>query len=538
MPIKDPEKRREYFRNYMDIRRKTESVKPYIEDVNPDVKLAQPFILGTWAELSNDIITTYFFNGRIIRGEVGQPPIFQDFTEGGNWMVYGGGGRALEDGGGGKKADFLRFGQLGVDWQVGAEEIMPTAGHELEETIEMILHPDMVYDTAHTNFANPFEQYIRQHPDEAMELLQAKLKILTELCQRSKSMDNEIRKSFAMEKNGDEVVISTKNPDRSGDRVIPSGAVLDNYLKNPVIMWIHDYSGRTASQGIPIAKCPYVRGEGDRLISGPPVFLPDDPFAQRVKNAWDQGFIQTASIGFKPIEYEANSFGGNDYTKWELLEWSLAPIPMNAEAMRIAKSMGFEDLVSKPEVTDNYVRIPVEDPDKHKGHKIRPMDISKPKGIKALYCVDDKKIITYLFDVDKWTQAKAEEWVKEHKKAIVSQQELADEFDYLKSILCGMESVAPENKELALLIQNEISRITGSDMPVDIKTKSDLATVLKFCKSLMDSHHEAHNAHYGIVKDTLIKCIKDLGGDEVPKPEEPIEHAYKTVTELLEKHRR
>ena len=67
--------------------------------------------------------------------------------------------------------------------------------------------------------------------------------------------------------------------------------------------------------------------------------------------------------------------------------------------------------IRKPETTEKYHRIPV-----NKTCKITAtIDISEKKGIKALYCGKEKEIATYLFDVKKWTMAKAKEWVKEQK---------------------------------------------------------------------------------------------------------------------------
>ncbi len=66
-----------------------------------------------------------------------------------------------------------------------------------------------------------------------------------------------------------------------------------------------------------------------------------------------------------------------------------------------------------PEITENYIRIP--NP-KHKcdSKNIRTIDISKSKGIKALYCLDHKKIKTYLFDKEKWSMEEAKKWVGEN----------------------------------------------------------------------------------------------------------------------------
>ena len=70
------------------------------------------------------------------------------------------------------------------------------------------------------------------------------------------------------------------------------------------------------------------------------------------------------------------------------------------------------DAISKPEVTENYVRIPV-----HDCKITATIDIDKEHGIKALYCGQDKQIATYLFPKDSYSMSEAEAWVKEHKKS-------------------------------------------------------------------------------------------------------------------------
>ena len=68
--------------------------------------------------------------------------------------------------------------------------------------------------------------------------------------------------------------------------------------------------------------------------------------------------------------------------------------------------------ITKPETTEEYHHIPV-----NPGCKITAtITISSDKGIKATYCGGTKKIHTYLFDVEKWTMAEAQAWVKENHK--------------------------------------------------------------------------------------------------------------------------
>lgn len=130
--------------------------------------------------------------------------------------------------------------------------------------------------------------------------------------------------------------ITTNDVDHDGDRIFPEGGDLKAYLANPVVLWLHDAYGNTASAGIPVATT-----RGLKVIPGKGIratgidWLSGDEFADRVKNAWDQDKIRAASVGFIPLEYEPNEHGGHDIKRWRLLEWSLVPIPANPQAVRI-----------------------------------------------------------------------------------------------------------------------------------------------------------------------------------------------------------
>ena len=79
-----------------------------------------------------------------------------------------------------------------------------------------------------------------------------------------------------------------------------------------------------------------------------------------------------------------------------------------------------EDETTKPEETEDYIRVPnPKDEGNHEGHDIKTITISADEGISAIYCTEDKIIITYLFRKDKdWTMDKAKEWVAEHAKQV------------------------------------------------------------------------------------------------------------------------
>jgi hypothetical protein len=89
-------------------------------------------------------------------------------------------------------------------------------------------------------------------------------------------------------------------------------------------------------------------------------WLEGDPWADRVKNAWDQGVVRGTSIGFRPTKMEPNAQGGVDHLAWELLELSVCPIPANPEAVRTLKAMGLMD--APEEVIVAAAEVKVEEP--------------------------------------------------------------------------------------------------------------------------------------------------------------------------------
>lgn len=130
------------------------------------------------------------------------------------------------------------------------------------------------------------------------------------------------------------ITITTAARDRDGDEVVPEGAELTAYLRNPVVLFGHDYRSLPVGTTTGLDVVP---GVGIRASWR---WLDDDAFAARVRNAWDKGALRAASIGFIPVASEPNGRGGRKFTKWEFIEWSLVAVPANAEAVRTLKSLG------------------------------------------------------------------------------------------------------------------------------------------------------------------------------------------------------
>lgn len=149
-----------------------------------------------------------------------------------------------------------------------------------------------------------------------------------------------------------DVLISTDNEDRMHDTIDQNGWVVDAYMKNPVVMWAHDYYGFTPSGGVPVGLTSGLRLDAQGLIATFDFRKPasEQDFVNIVRSAWTQGVLRAASVGFNPIEMQDNQLGGKDFKKQELLEWSICAIPANGEALRRSyelalKAAGMEALL-------------------------------------------------------------------------------------------------------------------------------------------------------------------------------------------------
>ena len=136
---------------------------------------------------------------------------------------------------------------------------------------------------------------------------------------------------------GYRVLASTAAVDRQGDVIDQRGWSLDNFMKNPVMLWAHDYKSK------PVAKVTGFENDPRGLIAQYEFALAaGNPEAPQIKWLVDNGFLNAVSVGFMPLERE-----GNTITKSELLEISFVPVPANQEALQLAYTKGLEGGIAK-----------------------------------------------------------------------------------------------------------------------------------------------------------------------------------------------
>lgn len=135
--------------------------------------------------------------------------------------------------------------------------------------------------------------------------------------------------------------ISTAAVDRMGDTVAVEGWKLENYRKNPVVLWAHD------SSSLPVAKAPRVWIE-DGALKAEAEFTPAGMarFNDTVFDMLKGGFLNAVSVGFQPLKWQWTEAPdrkfGIDFAEQELLEFSIVPVPANAEALVEARAAGID----------------------------------------------------------------------------------------------------------------------------------------------------------------------------------------------------
>ena len=148
-------------------------------------------------------------------------------------------------------------------------------------------------------------------------------------------------------------VITTVDPDRAGDVVVPTGVRnVEDYLANPVVLWAHN---RTAFP--PIGLCEWLDVQPSRIVAETR-FAQGVPFAEDIFRLYEQGVLRGWSIGFVPrkaFRVPAGKVPGLRVEEWDLLEYSAVPIPENPGALTVALQKG---LVRDPDLRAWLGRVP------------------------------------------------------------------------------------------------------------------------------------------------------------------------------------
>lgn len=113
-------------------------------------------------------------------------------------------------------------------------------------------------------------------------------------------------------------VATTGGAKRDGLSLDMTKGTFDNYLRNPVFLWAHDYGGNH----LPIGKTVKLVASKTK-VRAHVLFDQGDEFARQIERKYDEGYLSAVSVGWMNQE---------DGT-WDLLDISGVPVPGDADAL-------------------------------------------------------------------------------------------------------------------------------------------------------------------------------------------------------------
>jgi len=133
-----------------------------------------------------------------------------------------------------------------------------------------------------------------------------------------------------------EAVVSTGEPDRDGDIIEPSGWELENYRKNPVVLFAHD-------PRLVVGGTDDIRVTDEGLVARFHFNL-QTQLGRELDALYSAGDMRAFSVGFKPKEWEEirsdpdpdtgyRRLVGYRFKRQELYEFSAVAIPANPNAL-------------------------------------------------------------------------------------------------------------------------------------------------------------------------------------------------------------
>jgi HK97 family phage prohead protease len=144
-------------------------------------------------------------------------------------------------------------------------------------------------------------------------------------------------------------VITAETLDRDGEVLIPQGMNSVEFEKNPTLFWNHDYAQ-------PVGRCNGLKRKeativGDFTFAQRPDGYGGEFFPEVAAALVGQGVVNAVSVGYVPedggvrraTEIDRKKYGDRVhtvYSRWKLLEVSLAPLQANPDALITAVKKG------------------------------------------------------------------------------------------------------------------------------------------------------------------------------------------------------
>lgn len=183
----------------------------------------------------------------------------------------------------------------------------------------------------------------------------------THLC-HLKRVETQKLKQFIMTH---DFVISTEILNEQGYRVITDGIDTTQYMRNPVVLYIHNPNDKENKGHEVIGRCLKLYKKGTDLMASVE-FDVEDPFAKVIDGKVERGFLRMASIyadvketSSRP-EHIVDGQTHETVTKCKLVEISIVPIGGNDDALKLSrngKTVELQKINPKKETMSKLVTI-------------------------------------------------------------------------------------------------------------------------------------------------------------------------------------
>jgi len=170
------------------------------------------------------------------------------------------------------------------------------------------------------------------------------------------SVEKNAVNSFSVKAQGDKPIIVEGLANRAvidrGNELIPGNAWdLDNFKKNPVLLFQHGRDMRIGS--MPIGKVTGIKTNEDGLTIRGEIMESENEDFKFLAKLIKSGILKTFSVGFNPIEMDTREDDGvTVISKAELLEVSVVNIPMNQDSTFTIAAKDYRSNKGKEKIKD------------------------------------------------------------------------------------------------------------------------------------------------------------------------------------------
>ena len=253
-------------------------------------------------------------------------------------------------------------------------------------------------------------------------------------------MENLLKtKALVEERKGEKMtaIASEEVEDRMNEILSMDGWDLDNYKRNPVLLWSHDPKEPAVGKANNIRMGSW---DGKKRLLFEPEFHGQTPLSDALRKLYINSFLNAFSVGFLPKEQKDNV-----YTRQELLEISCVNVPALPTALVLgrAKSMGLDEKLVKSIISEkpypNEHSCRLESPEKYDTCR-RTERKHEGKTYNVLTCrrkEDHTKWEeqAYRYPKDTWSASEASSHCKEHGGSFeAAAGKLGQEIDCKKEI--------------------------------------------------------------------------------------------------------